>query len=109
MGLDEATNKEIAQVICQLEVQFKLVELLRVLPIVPATFFYWRRQFKNPDKDKSLRELIMTIWQADHHMGSIRITKALLDDYDLKVNHKRVYRTMKQLNIQGEGYRKKQR
>lgn len=49
----------------------------------------------------------MTIWQADHHMGSVRITKVLLDDYDLKVNHKRVYRIMKQLNIQGEGYRKK--
>ncbi|WP_409022799.1 IS3 family transposase [Dellaglioa sp. P0083] len=77
--------------------------------MAPATFFYWRRQFKNPDKDKSLRKLITTIWQADHHMGSARITKALLDDYDLKVNHKCVYRIMKQLNIQGEGYRKKKR
>ncbi|MDT3393436.1 MAG: transposase [Bacillota bacterium] len=39
-------------------------------------------------------------------MYSVRITKALLDDHDLKANHKRVYRIMKQLNIQGEGYRK---
>jgi putative transposase len=42
-------------------------------------------------------------------MGSVRITQALLNNYDLKVNHKRVYRIMKLLNIQGEGYRKKQR
>ncbi len=40
-------------------------------------------------------------------MGVLRITQALLNDFNLKVNHKRVYRLMKELDIQGEGYRKK--
>lgn len=34
-------------------------------------------------------------------MGVLRITQALLNDFDLKVNHKRVYRLMKELGIQG--------
>ncbi|WP_375686927.1 IS3 family transposase [Lentilactobacillus kefiri] len=42
-------------------------------------------------------------------MGVLRITQALLNDFDLKVNHKRVYRLMKELEIQGRGYRKRTR
>lgn len=95
--------------ICQLEARFKLADLLRVLSIAPATFYYWRRQFKKPDKDKKLRKLILSIWKSDHHLGSVRITQILSNDYGLKANHKRVYRIMKLLNIQGEGYRRKQR
>ena len=34
------------------------------------------------------------------------MAKYIYDNFDLKVNHKRVYRLMKQLGIRGEGYRK---
>ncbi|WP_133057559.1 IS3 family transposase, partial [Lentilactobacillus parakefiri] len=87
--------------------KFNLADLLRVLPISPDTFFYWKRQFKKPDKDCQLKHFISRIWNHDQHMGVLRITQALLNDFDLKVNHKRVYRLMKELDIQGEGYRKK--
>ncbi|ORN24359.1 Integrase core domain protein [Lentilactobacillus parabuchneri] len=51
----------------------------------------------------------MYIWNNDHHMGIIRITQVIRTEFDLKVNHKRVDRLMKQLNIYGEGYHKKTR
>lgn len=54
-----------------------------------------------------MKHFISRIWNHDQHMGVLRITQALLNDFDLKVNHKRVYRLMKELDIQGEGYRKK--
>ncbi|WP_420805527.1 IS3 family transposase, partial [Lentilactobacillus farraginis] len=53
--------------------------------------------------------MIMYIWNSDHHMGIIRITQVIRTEFDLKVNHKRVDRLMKQLNIYGEGYHKKTR
>lgn len=51
----------------------------------------------------------MYIWNNDHHMGIIRITQVIRTEFNLKVNHKRVDRLMKQLNIYGEGYHKKTR
>nr|WP_237049106.1 IS3 family transposase [Lentilactobacillus parabuchneri] len=86
-----------------------MADLLRVLPISPDTFFYWKRRFDQPDKDCQLKYFIFRIWNQDHHMGVLRITQALLNEFNLKVNHKRVYRLMKELEIQGEGYHKKTR
>ncbi|MZU15687.1 IS3 family transposase, partial [Bifidobacterium longum] len=44
-----------------------------------------------------MKHFISRIWNQDHHMGVLRITQALLNDFDLKVNHKRVYRLMQEL------------
>lgn len=76
------------------------------MPISASTYFYWRRKFKQPDKDRFLKDIIRYVWNNDQHLGVIRITKIIRDTFDLKVNHKRVYRLMKNLGIYGKGYHK---
>ncbi|WP_419146392.1 IS3 family transposase, partial [Lentilactobacillus senioris] len=71
-----------------------------------STFFYWKRQFQKNDKDRQLKDIIKYIWNNDQHFGSLRITKTIRDNFDLVVNHKRVYRIMKRLGIYGKGYHK---
>lgn len=51
----------------------------------------------------------MYIWNQDHHLGVLRLTERIKRDFDLTVNHKHVYRLMRELGIHGEGYRKKVR
>lgn len=95
--------------ICILEAKFQLFNLLRFLPIAPSTFFYWRRQFKKGDRQRYLKDIMMYIWNQDHHLGVLRLTEKINRDFDLKVNHKRIYRLMKELGIYGYGYHKKVR
>ncbi|KRK49563.1 IS3 family transposase [Secundilactobacillus kimchicus] len=102
-------NQQIAQVICELKAKFKLVDLIRVLPISEATFFYWRRQSKKPSRDAHLCDLIMYLWQGDNHLGIERITSLLRSEFSVLVNHKRVRRLMHELDIYGMGYHKKSR
>lgn len=42
-------------------------------------------------KDYQLKPLIPHIWNQGDYMEVLRITQALLNGFDLKANHKRVY------------------
>lgn len=95
--------------ICILEAKFRLSDLLRVLPITTATFYYWKRQFNQITENEKIQDLILYIWNSDKNMGVRRITSELKTKFDLKVNHKRVHRLMQELNIQGQGFRGKAR
>ena len=60
-----------------------------------------------PDKDESLVSEIKAIWSRDHHYGVRRVYLALRKLEDFKtVNHKKVQRIMRELGLQGIGYRK---
>jgi len=63
-----------------------------------------------PHKDAALVKAIKEIWSRDHHYGVRRVYLALrkLDAFK-NVNHKKVQRIMRELGLQGIGYRKKTR
>lgn len=51
----------------------------------------------------------MYLWNGDKHLGVVRITSLLNSVFDLKINHKKVYRLMQALEIYGMGYHKRTR
>ncbi len=63
-----------------------------------------------PHKDAALIQAIKDIWSRDHHYGVRRVYLALrkLDDFKT-INHKKVQRIMRELGLQGLGYRKQTR
>lgn len=77
------------------------------MPISISTFFYWKRKFKHHDKDEQIKDLISYIWNYDNYMGILRITQVIRNEFDVIINHKKVYRLMKIMGIYGRGYHKK--
>lgn len=51
----------------------------------------------------------MYLWNGDNHLGVTRITSLLKSVFNLKTNHKKVYRLMKVLEIYNMGYHKRTR
>ena len=95
---------------CQLEAQFRLVDILRVLPISESTLHYWKRQVQRTDKDESLRVAIKAIWENDHHYGVRRIYLTLRKQPEFAtVNHKKIQRLMHEMGLKGVGYNKQSR
>lgn len=93
-----------AIIVYQLEAQFKLKDLLDTLPINTQTYFYWKRKFRNVDPDENLKSLIKEICAQDIHLGVRRVCLILRNQYSLKINHKKVQRLMRVLEIKGQGY-----
>ncbi|MGL5746769.1 MAG: IS3 family transposase, partial [Weissella cibaria] len=90
--------------------QFKLVDILKVLPIAESSVHYWKRKFKKEDPDKPLRVAIRTIWEADNHYGVRRVYLELRKQPEFaKVNHKKVQRFMHEMGLKGVGYNKQSR
>ncbi|NKN80478.1 IS3 family transposase, partial [Weissella cibaria] len=110
ISLDSATNRQLSEVACRLEAQFKLVDILKVLPIAESSVHYWKRKFKKEDPDEPLRVAIRTIWEADNHYGVRRVYLELRKQPEfVKVNHKKVQRFMHEMGLKGVGYNKQSR
>jgi transposase InsO family protein len=65
-----------------------------------STFYEVKSKLNDPDKDKDIKEKII-ILVAKHHQnyGYRKITGRLRKVYGLIVNHKKVYRIMKELDL----------
>ncbi|WP_172437016.1 IS3 family transposase, partial [Weissella cibaria] len=102
--------RQLSEVACRLEAQFKLVDILKVLPIAESTVHYWKRKFKKEDPDEPLRVAIRTIWEADNHYGVRRVYLELRKQPEFaKVNHKKIQRLMHEMGLKGVGYNKQSR
>ncbi|MFL2053091.1 IS3 family transposase [Leuconostoc mesenteroides] len=92
------------------EAKFKLVDILKVLPIAESTVHYWKRKFKKDDPDEPLRVAIRTIWEADNHYGVRRVYLELRKQPEFaELNHKKVQRLMHEMGLKGVGYNKQSR
>lgn len=85
--------------ILELKHEYKLGILLDIANLSRSTFYYYSARLSLPDKYGTVKEAIQKIHQDNHsRYGYRRITAALhLNGY--KVNHKTVFKLMKQLKI----------
>ena len=94
----------------RLEAKFRLVDILKVIPISESTFHYWKRKFNKPDKEKSIRMAIKKIWNTDCHYGVRRVYLMLRKQAEFScINHKKVQRIMHEMGLKGLGYQKQLR
>ncbi|PFA50724.1 IS3 family transposase, partial [Bacillus cereus] len=86
-----------AQVIYELRHEFPIKELLQLANIPRSTYYYWMKRFNRPDPNAEVKERIQAIYnEHDGCYGYRRIRDELMNRGH-KVNHKKVYRLMKEL------------
>ena len=94
----------------RLEAKFRLVDILKVIPITESTLHYWKRKVNEPDKEESIRTAIKKIWNNDCHYGVRRVYLMLRKQVEFScVNHKKVQRIMHEMGLKGLGYQKQTR
>ncbi|MDH6353652.1 transposase InsO family protein [Brevibacillus sp. 1238] len=76
-----------------------MTALLKLADIPRSTYYYYVKNFGRPDSDKELKQLIQTIY--DDHEGRLgyRRIRDDLQNRGHKVNHKKVQRIMKELDL----------
>jgi len=73
-----------------------------------STYYYIKQRLNRPDSDKGLKEMIQTIaLKHKRRYGYRRMVMALEKDYGLIVNHKKVIKLMRTLDVQSIVRRKK--
>ncbi len=73
--------------------------LLKLSELPRSTYYYWIRNSNRPDKDKELKLLIQNIYdELQGHYGYRRVRDELIKK-GYKINHKKVQRIMKELNL----------
>ncbi|MGK9486766.1 IS3 family transposase [Bacillus tropicus] len=93
------TKQDKAQVIYELRHEFPIKELLQLANIPRSTYYYWMKRFNRPDPNAEVKELIQAIYnEHDGCYGYRRIRDELMNRGH-KVNHKKVYRLMKELGL----------
>lgn len=86
-----------------------MTALLNLASIPRSTYYYWLKNLGQPEKDLELKILIQRIY--DEHQGRYgyrRIRDELVNQRD-KVNHKKVQRIMRELNLKSVVRMKKYR
>ena len=88
---------------------FKLKDILSVVDIPSATYHYHAKQLEKADPDGSLKELIKQLFfQFKERYGYKRITKEI-QKLGHCVNHKKVYRLMKEIGLKCVKFMRKSR
>lgn len=99
------TNKEKTIIVENLKTSFKINNILEVLNLKRSTYYKCKKQ--KTDKDIYIKNLILgEFLKSNKTYGYRRITYSL-NNMGLKINHKKVYRLMKTLQIKSI-YQKKQ-
>lgn len=95
------------QMIDTMKESYPVQSLCRVLGVNRSSYYAYKKR-EDEDKDADLKELISYIYHLMKGIyGVIRITDALRDDYCWEVNHKKVYRIMKELGLKAVIRKKK--
>ncbi|XEQ95410.1 IS3 family transposase ISBth8 [Sporomusa paucivorans] len=105
------TKKARFEIIHALRKVYRLGWLFEIAKVSRQGYYKWLRQHKNASvkqqKEQELKEHIVAIHQLRPYFGYLRMVIALAHE-GFHVNHKRVYRIMKELGIQSM-IRKKRR
>ncbi|WP_257130703.1 IS3 family transposase, partial [Bacillus pseudomycoides] len=95
----EITKQDKAQVVYELRHEFSVKVLLQLAGIPRSTYYYWVKRFNLPDSDVELKGLIRTIYDEHEGLYGYRRIRDELTNRGHKVNHKKVYRIMKELGL----------
>ncbi|PPA88974.1 IS3 family transposase [Brevibacillus laterosporus] len=93
------------ELIKELSKTYSITLLCKITKVSRSGFYKWISREKHPFSkqlvNEKLREMIMECYQEVYDIyGYLRIKVWLFRRYGLKVNHKRVYRIMRELGIQ---------
>lgn len=88
---------------------FRLKDIFHVVDIPEATYHYHVKNFGNKDTNRELKELITDLFKKFHERyGYKRITKEL-KKLGHRVNHKKVYRLMREIGLKCVKFMRKSR
>ncbi|RDW16445.1 IS3 family transposase [Oceanobacillus chungangensis] len=88
---------------------FRLKDILLVVDIPEATYHYHVKSFGRKDSDKELKEIIIDLFKKFHERyGNKRITNEL-KKLGHQINHKKVYRIMRELGLKCVKFMRKSR
>ena len=74
--------------------------MLKLAKLSKSTYYYVLKSLKKQDKYKNIKELIYKIFYENKgRYGYRRITLTLVNEYNIRVNHKTVQRLMKALGL----------
>ncbi|QHT47953.1 IS3 family transposase [Bacillus sp. SB49] len=95
----EPTERQKAQTVFELRHAFPVYKLVKVAGIPRSTYYYHVKQMGKTDPDRELKEKITEIFhQSDRKYGYRRVQNQL-ENEGIHVNHKKVYRLMKELGL----------
>ncbi|WP_430008878.1 IS3 family transposase [Metabacillus idriensis] len=93
------TKQDKAQVVYELRQEFPVKSLLRLAGIPRSTYYHYIKQLGRPDKDAEIKTLIKDIFRENKGRYGYRRICAELANRGMNVNHKKVYRLMKELGL----------
>ncbi|MBP0723847.1 IS3 family transposase [Bacillus sp. RG28] len=103
------TNQIKAQIISELRSNFSLSVLLEVTDIPRATYYYWVKNMKQPDKYSQIKEMITKIYRLHKRRYGYRRITLELHKRGYQINHKAVLRLMNELGLKATVRAKKYR
>ncbi|WP_354959456.1 IS3 family transposase, partial [Bacillus sp. CECT 9360] len=99
-NLNEGGKKLKFHVVDVLRDQFKVAELCEFLGVSESGYYKYKKYIKE-DKDAEIKKLILQLYEdSDKQWGYRSIHMELQEEYQMEINHKRVYRLCRELGIQ---------
>jgi transposase InsO family protein len=99
----------VLQVVECLSESFKIIDILGVLGIPKATYYRWKKKYKNIELTP-LEQLVIKLCEENHyHYGYRKIKSILNRKYGINVNRKTVQKIMQKFEIQCQVKKKRQK
>ena len=99
-GNRKPNKKEKVIAVSELRQEFKFTALLNLANLSKSTYYYVLHSLKRQDKYEDIKELIYKIFNENKgRYGYRRITLTLVNEYNIKINHKTVQKLMNILGL----------
>lgn len=95
----EPENQIETRIIQELTADFKLSDILKVTKFPKSTYHYWVNKMQQGNRNQELEELIMKIFKENDENYGYRRIQDELHNRGIQINHKKVYRLMKNLGL----------
>jgi transposase InsO family protein len=95
------TNEVYYKYILKFSNSYTITYLCKTFGVGKSSYYDWHKKLYQVDPDIKIRDMIIKISIKKHKdtMGYRMVTKQLNDIYDIKINHKKVYRIMKKYGL----------
>ncbi|MEC3883508.1 IS3 family transposase [Halobacillus sp. HZG1] len=94
-----ADKRQKAQIIFGLRHDFPVKQMVEVAGLSRSTYYHQMNQMSKPDPDRDLKEKIKAIFHREDGTYGYRRIQNELENNGRPVNHKKVYRLMKELGL----------
>lgn len=102
----QTQKEEIARIIHELRLTYKLKDLLRKFNFPKSIYMYWQKRFDRTNKDADLEEKILDI-RANHKNYGYRRIYDHLRNQGILINKKKVQRLVQKLKLQVKSFGRK--